>query len=72
MLAPLSDTRRKILRAIVVSVEDRGFPPSVRELCAETGLSSTSTVKHHLDWLVAEGYISRWANRSRSIRVRKL
>lgn len=46
-----------------------GIPPSVREICAATGLKSTSTVHAHLRTLEELGYISRQAGLNRSIRI---
>ena len=46
-----------------------GVPPTVREICASTGLKSTSTVHAHLKTLERLGYITREAGLNRSIRV---
>ena len=46
-----------------------GIPPSVREICAATGLKSTSTVHAHLRTLEELGYITRQAGLNRSIRI---
>lgn len=46
-----------------------GVPPSVREICAATGLRSTSTVHAHLKTLERLGYIRRDAGHNRSIRI---
>ncbi|HIW15490.1 MAG: transcriptional repressor LexA [Acutalibacteraceae bacterium] len=46
-----------------------GIPPSVREICAATGLRSTSTVHAHLKTLEEEGYITRQAGMNRSIHI---
>lgn len=46
-----------------------GVPPSVREICAATGLKSTSTVHAHLRSLEEMGYISRQAGMNRSIHI---
>ena len=46
-----------------------GVPPSVREICAATGLKSTSTVHAHLRTLEELGYISRQAGMNRSIHI---
>ncbi len=46
-----------------------GVPPTVREICAATGLRSTSTVHAHLKTLERLGYISREAGLNRSIRI---
>ena len=46
-----------------------GLPPSVREICAATGLKSTSTVHLHLKALEQAGYISRDAGLNRAIHI---
>ncbi len=46
-----------------------GVPPTVREICAATGLRSTSTVHAHLKTLERLGYINRSAGMNRSIRI---
>lgn len=46
-----------------------GVPPTVREICAATGLRSTSTVHAHLKTLERLGYISRDAGLNRSIHI---
>ncbi len=46
-----------------------GVPPTVREICAATGLRSTSTVHAHLKTLERLGYITRGAGQNRSIRI---
>lgn len=46
-----------------------GIPPSVREICAATGLKSTSTVHMHLKVLEREGYISRDVGLNRAIHI---
>lgn len=46
-----------------------GVPPSVREICTATGLSSTSTVHSHLKTLEKYGYISRTEGRNRAITI---
>ena len=46
-----------------------GVPPTVREICAATGLRSTSTVHAHLKTLERLGYITRDAGLNRSIRL---
>ncbi len=46
-----------------------GVPPTVREICAATGLRSTSTVHAHLKTLERLGYITRDAGLNRSIHI---
>ena len=45
-----------------------GITPTVREICDDTGLSSTSTVHSHLRTLERKGYISR-DKKHRSLKI---
>jgi repressor LexA len=63
--------QRRVLDEIVTATRDRGYPPSVRELCAALGMSSPSTVQHHLERLAAAGLIRRDPGRPRAIVVVK-
>ena len=65
---PLTKSQQKIYDFL----KDRsqyGIPPSVREICAATGLKSTSTVHAHLKALENLGYISRDAGLNRAIHI---
>jgi repressor LexA len=62
--------QRAILDFIVATVETRGFPPAVREICEAVGLSSPSTVHAHLGSLEDRGYIRRDPTKPRAIDVR--
>ncbi|ARP49691.1 MULTISPECIES: transcriptional repressor LexA [Caproicibacterium] len=46
-----------------------GLPPTVREICAATGLKSTSSVHAHLKTLEKEGLITRDAGLNRAIHL---
>ncbi len=48
-----------------------GYPPSIREICEETSISSTSVVNYYLDQLENWGYIKREKNISRGITLLK-
>jgi repressor LexA len=65
-------TRRQqaILDVIRDSVERRGYPPSIREICESAGLASTSSVAHQLAMLERKGYLRRDPNRPRAVDVR--
>lgn len=47
----------------------RGFSPSVREMVAGCGVSSTSVVSHHLRALELGGYLERQPERARALRL---
>ena len=55
----LTDRQRRVLDFIVHSVERRGYPPSLREICEEMGISSTRGALRHLEALERKGYITR-------------
>src|SRR5690242_17394334 len=65
-------TRRQqaILDVIRDSVERRGYPPSIREICESAGLASTSSVAHQLQMLERKGFLRRDPNRPRAVDVR--
>ena len=65
-------TRRQqaILDVIRESVERRGYPPSIREICEAAGLASTSSVAHQLSVLERKGFLRRDPNRPRAVDVR--
>lgn len=66
--APLSEKQLQVYKYLVKEMSS-GFPPTVREICAATGIKSTSTVHAILNALEEEGYIIRDAKSSRAIRL---
>ena len=61
--------QQKILDYIKSEIEDKGYPPSVREICAAVGLRSTSTVHAHLNHLEEQGLIRRDPTKPRALEV---
>ena len=57
----------RILEFIRETVDERGYPPSVREIAEAVGLASTSAVHHHLTKLEREGRLQKEATRSRAL-----
>ena len=47
----LSAKQQQILEYMKSEVKEKGYPPSVREICEAVGLKSTSTVHGHLERL---------------------
>lgn len=65
----LGPRQKKILDFILGTVEDRGYPPSVREIADAVGLASPSTVHAHLEALQRKGYIRKDATKPRAIEI---
>jgi repressor LexA len=63
------ERRQRILDCIALALEERGYPPSVREIADAVGLASTSAVHHHLIALEREGLIERGGKHSRALRL---
>lgn len=59
----------EILQYIYDTVESRGFPPTVREICSAVNLSSTSTVHGHLSRLERKGFLVKDATKPRAIEI---
>ncbi|MEB3022493.1 transcriptional repressor LexA [[Mycobacterium] crassicus] len=66
----LTSRQRTILDVIRASVNERGYPPSIREIGDAVGLTSTSSVAHQLRTLERKGYLRRDPNRPRAVDVR--
>ncbi len=69
MSNPRGESQEKIIEYIKKVVKDKGYPPSVREICEATGLHSTSTVHAHLKRLEKRGIITRDSMKPRAITV---
>ena len=59
----------EIYEFIKKQVHEKGYPPSVREICVAVGLSSTSTVHGHLSRLEKKGLIKRDPTKPRTIEI---
>lgn len=64
----LTEKQLKVFNFLVKALSD-GLPPTVREICNDTGIKSTSTVHAILSALEENGYIERDARNSRAIRI---
>lgn len=65
----LSKKDYEILDFILEQQNQKGFPPSVREICEAVGLSSTATIHARLKKLEKLGYLIRETSKNRSIKV---
>jgi repressor LexA len=67
----LSERQKRILEALERFQTQNGYPPSIREICDKTNISSTSVVNYYLNQLEESGYIERDGRVSRGIRLMK-
>lgn len=65
----ITDKQQEILDYMKTQIINRGFPPSVREICEAVNLKSTSSVHSHLESLEKNGYIRRDPSKPRAIEI---
>lgn len=68
-MSRLSTKQQEILDYMKSEVREKGYPPSVREICEAVGLKSTSTVHGHLSRLEKKGLIRRDPTKPRAIEI---
>jgi len=69
MKSQLSAKRQQIVDFIFQFMEEKGYPPTVRDIQGGCGISSTSVVDYHLKVLEKEGHIRRDPEVSRGIEL---
>ncbi|HLN11719.1 MAG TPA: transcriptional repressor LexA [bacterium] len=67
----LTKRQREILAYVMDNMQERGYPPSVREIGTALGLTSSSTVHSHLAALEKKGFIHRDPSKPRAIEILK-
>lgn len=65
----ISKKQSEILEFMKNYIQDKGYPPSVREMCIGVNLKSTSSVHSHLETLEKNGYIRRDPSKPRAIEI---
>lgn len=68
-MKPITQRQRRVLQAIIKLTEAQGYPPTVREIMKEIGLTSSSNVQVLLDKLEEKEYIKRQGNTPRALKV---
>ena len=69
MVERLTDRQKEALVFIQEYIEDRGYPPTMRELADGLGLSGPKGAKEYMDILERKGYIRREPESSRALTV---
>lgn len=65
-MTELHSTTALVLQAIKAFWAAHGFSPSIRDIMAETGITSTSVVRYHIDRLERAGVMKRTPGVARS------
>lgn len=66
---PMTDKQAKIYKFIREHIEDKGFPPAIRDICDAFSISSPNGVMCHLKALQKKGYINRVEKRENQQRA---
>lgn len=69
MKKPLSERQQRMLEFITQFGGEHGYPPTIRDIGSELGISSTSVVSYNLKKLEQEGLIRRDETVSRGLKV---
>lgn len=64
----ITDNERKVFDFIKQRVEE-GYPPTVREICAQFGFKSTSTAHRYINSLTEKGFLEKGSKQNRAIKL---
>jgi len=65
----LKEREQKILNYMKEEIRKKGYPPTVREICAALDIKSTSTAHKDIDSLVKQGYIKKDPSKPRALMI---
>lgn len=65
----ITEKQREILEYMKKEILNKGYPPTVRDICEAVKLKSTSSVHSHLETLEKNGYIRRDPTKPRAIEI---
>lgn len=68
-MAELKEREQKILDYMKEEIRTKGYPPTVREICAALGIRSTSTAHKDIENLVRHGYLVKDPSKPRALMV---
>lgn len=64
----VTENEKMVFEFIKDRIEE-GYPPTVREICADFGFKSTSTAHRYINNLTAKGLLEKGNNQNRAIRL---
>ena len=65
-MSQLKEREQKILSYMKEEIRTKGYPPTVREICAALGIKSTSTAHKDIESLVKQGYLVKDPSKPRA------
>ena len=65
----LKERERKILEFMKSEIKQKGYPPTVREICSALGIKSTSTVHKDIESLVKDGFLIKDPSKPRALNI---
>ncbi len=69
-MSNLSEKQKRILDFVNNEVREKGYPPSVREICKAVGFKSTSSVHRHLEKLQELGLLEKGPSKPRALKLK--
>ena len=69
MVQGLKPKEKLVLDYITSKIDETGYAPSVRDICGELNIKSTSTAQMYIERLEAKGYLYKEQGKSRTLRV---
>jgi repressor LexA len=67
----LTQKQRQVMEFLVNFSQERGYPPTVRDICLELGLKSPNTAHFHLKALQEKGFVRIASGKNRGITLLK-
>lgn len=64
---PKLEKKDMVFKFLVGYISDKGYSPTMQEICDATGIKSKATVSYYLNWLKADGIIDFVPNATRTI-----
>ncbi len=65
----LKEREQRILEFMKEEIRTKGYPPTVREICAALGIRSTSTAHKDIASLVKQGYLRKDPSKPRALMI---
>ena len=65
----ITEKQQQVLNFIEKQLSEKGYPPSVREICAAVGFKSTSSAHAYLAALESKGLLQKDGSKTRALKV---